>query len=139
MAIYSEIVKLLQMIDNWQQTDEQKYRELCRRIELSVTHAQHSNVNDFYRIIHLEYDKLLTLPVKLVFLVFKKANQLNPNDRELLLSFSAYLFCHGPQWDREAEQIRHLVEEGKMEACCEIAQRITWNDEYYGSRDGNEL
>ncbi|MBN2909953.1 hypothetical protein JQC72_10540 [Polycladomyces sp. WAk] len=71
MAIYSEVVKLLQMIENWQQTDEQTYQWLCHRIEQSVAHAQHSDINDLYRIVNLKYEKLLELPMKLMMLVFK--------------------------------------------------------------------
>ena len=66
------------------------------------------------------------IPIDVMFLVFQRLIELQPNKNHLL-DFSIYLWnVGGPDWKEELEAIEKLVKEDKIHEAVEIALKVDY-------------
>jgi hypothetical protein len=130
MGIYEEMEQLL--ATHWPQEEgperERVSKEWNRRFQAVLHRIEKADINDLQELYRIVKDDvfLLDLPVKLGVSVFKKIHELNPDDGDVLLTFAWYLYAHGPDWDRESEEIEALVKAGEPGKCTEIVRSIQY-------------
>lgn len=85
-------------------------------------------INNYQLLIDIiEEDKMnYDMPIKLMFLVYQRLIELQPN-KDILLGFADYLeLISGPDWEEEIDAIRMFVSDNKISEAIKVALKVDY-------------
>ncbi|AUM95040.1 MULTISPECIES: hypothetical protein [Clostridium] len=102
---------------------ENRLRKLEKNIDLQIKETR--NVELLCKVIELD-KKEFTMPVYIMFHIYKKIVELEDNSKNILLDFAEYIFLHGPDWDEESSKMVEAIETNDIDLAKSICKKIDY-------------